>query len=158
MRRKKISFIAVHVAVFALTLLILPVNPLLAGSKALYGSFATLAGASSVSWYPQLSYAYDSIELTVIGPGGFTFSHSFSGSSTPTLHGPLPDGQYTYELRVAPMVDADTRAAIAAARESGDSTLLFSSLARAVPLGPTVQSGSFRISSGVLVSSDAVEQ
>jgi hypothetical protein len=156
MRRNKLSVTAVRMTIFGLTLLVLPVNPILAGSKAISGSFATLAGASSVTWYPQLSYAYDSIELTVIGPGGFTFSHSFSGSSTPTLHGPLPEGQYTYELRVAPMVDADTRAALAAARESGGSTLR-------VPLGallpgPTVQSGSFRISGGVLVSSDAVEQ
>ena len=148
-----------HRVIFNLALLLaLLVNPVWAGSKAISGSFATLAGASSVSWYPQLSYAYDSIQLTVVGPGGSTFSHSFSGGSVPTLHGPLPDGQYMYELRVAPAIDADARAAMAAARESGDLTMFVPLLAGTLPSGPTVQSGSFRISGGVLVSSDVVEQ
>src|SRR5205085_8033094 len=66
------------------------------------------------------------VTLTVIGPDGQSFSKEFKSGNAPEfkLIGAkgerLPDGQYTYELRVTPNISTEVKEALKAAREQGN--------------------------------------
>lgn len=63
--------------------------------------------------------------LTLGGPGGLTLTRELEAGETPVLSlftedgRPLRDGAYTWELRLAPNVDPETRAALATLRAKG---------------------------------------
>src|SRR5215813_12647329 len=67
------------------------------------------------------------VTLTVIGPDDLAYSREFKSGTAPEFKlmsakgERLPDGQYTYELRVAPIISAETKEELKAAREAGNS-------------------------------------
>jgi hypothetical protein len=106
------------------------------------------------------------VTLTVIGPDGFSFTKEFKGGNSPELKltdakgERLADGQYTYELRLAPNLAAETKAALKAAREKGNESEVARDLRKrgALPSQALVQSGSFLITSGALILPGATEE
>jgi hypothetical protein len=98
--------------------------------------------------------------LTVSGPGEIWFRRVVEGGSPLVIDvvdaegRPLPDGQYTYELRQDPMVDPDTREALVAARESGEEAATVERLRSTgkLPQQTTLQSGGFSIRDGAFVT------
>jgi hypothetical protein len=123
----------------------------------------TIVTASGVEWRPQVSHA--GLTLTLSGPDDLSYYQEYEPGSVPTFEpvGPegqrYPDGIYTYELRAAPVVDAETRAALAAARESGKSDAVVAGLRQAgvLPRHGWVQSGYFTIVDGAIVIGDGSE-
>ena len=121
------------------------------------------ASSSSLSFVPEMSY--DSVTLTVRGPQGIVAQEQFRGGQTPSFGlfdragNALPDGSYTYELRVTPAIDAQAKAALRAARERGDDSVAQQLREQnRLPQGPVVQSGHFAIADGAIVNGDEQEQ
>jgi hypothetical protein len=68
------------------------------------------------------------------------------------------DGIYVYELRAMPLIDAEVRQALAASRgPAGAAALDRLRKAGRLPAGELVQSGTFRVADGGIVSPDARE-
>src|SRR4051795_11606156 len=65
----------------------------------------------------DVSAPHAAVTLTVIGPDDVSFSGEFKSGYSPEfkLNSPkgerLPDGQYTYELRLTPNISAETKEA-----------------------------------------------
>lgn len=105
------------------------------------------------------------VTLTVIGPDGVSFSKEFKSGNSPefklnTAKGErLPDGSYTYELRITPNISSETKEALKAAREAGNGAEVQRDLRKkgALPSQPQVQSGSFTISGGTVILPGATE-
>jgi Chaperone of endosialidase len=105
------------------------------------------------------------VTLTVIGPEGVTFSKEFKSGNSPEFKltsskgERLPDGQYTYELRITPNISSETKEALKAAREAGNGAEVQRELRKkgALPSQPQVQSGSFMISGGSVILPGATE-
>jgi Chaperone of endosialidase len=105
-----------------------------------------------------------SVTLTVIGPEGIAFTKEFKSGNSPEFKlndakgERLPDGVYTYELRLAPNVSAETKAALKAAREKGNESEVTRDLRKKGTLPQSlVQSGTFWISGGSVVLPGASE-
>jgi hypothetical protein len=118
------------------------------------------ANAAGLSF--QIGSDNQSVTLTISGPNDFRYSHQFASARNISLKlrdigGTLPDGSYTYEMRLAPRVPDSVRAEIAAARESGDDAALDRIRATAGLKEMPAQSGAFTVLNGTLVSSDATE-
>ncbi|HEX3577838.1 MAG TPA: hypothetical protein VHY33_04670, partial [Thermoanaerobaculia bacterium] len=110
----------------------------------------------------QIGSDNESVTLTISGPNDFRYSHQFASARSISLKlrdigATLPDGSYTYEMRLAPRVSDGVRAQIAAARESGDDAALARIRNDAGLKEMPAQSGAFTIMNGSLVSSDATE-
>src|SRR5690349_19384242 len=105
------------------------------------------------------------VTLTVIGPDFYSFTKEFKSGAAAEFHlisgkgERLPDGQYTYELRVAPNISDETKAALKAARENDNAAEVQRELRRrgALPSQPMVQSGGFMILNGSVVLPGASE-
>ena len=105
------------------------------------------------------------VTLTVIGPDGVTFSKEFKSGNSPEFKltsskgERLPDGSYTYELRITPNISSETKEALKAAREAGNGADVQRELRKkgAIPSQPQVQSGSFMISGGSVILPGATE-
>ena len=121
------------------------------------------ANGSSVRW--DVTAPYASVTLTVAAPDGRVFSKVFKGGSSPHFSTAdaqgerLPDGQYTYELRLTPVSSParkdvtsngrgkdDEPEAVRAARKSG------------APSQPLVESGNFSIVNGAVIVAGASEE
>jgi hypothetical protein len=118
------------------------------------------ANAAGLSF--QIGSDNESVTLTISGPNDFHYAHQFASARSISLKlrdigATLPDGSYTYEMRLAPRVSDSVRAQIAAARESGDDTALDHIRAEAGLREMPAQSGAFTIMNGSLISSDATE-
>ena len=119
---------------------------------------AIKADATEVRWLPQVEYGR--LILTVLAPDGLVFRTEFEAGVAPSFRltdprgNSLPDGSYSYELRVIPNLSADVRKALAASREKGDSEQLVKELQRSgqLPTGITVQSGAFLIEKGAVLA------
>ncbi len=118
--------------------------------------FATLNSAgSSVRW--DIKASHSASTLTVIGPDGEAYVKEFHGNQTPEFQladkkgERLPDGQYTYELRLTPNFGQGVKETLKAAREKGNSDEVVRELKKrgALPAG-LVQSGGFSVVSGVI--------
>ena len=113
---------------------------------------------SQVQFEPQVSY--ERLVLTVSTPGGNVVRREFTAGQAPVfeLAKGVADGSYVYELRVAPQIDSETRKALAAARESGNAAAI-QRLQKSgkLPAGELVQSGSFTVAGGAVVSPDLRE-
>jgi hypothetical protein len=130
---------------FAVQLLLLSVlgglaAPLLSSADAAESSRTVAlvsAGRNLLEWTPLIDF--ESITLALADPRGLVRTHHFNPGEAPVLslfdaQGlPLPDGTYTWELRVTPRPGAGGVTA------------------------PGVQSGYFTISGGALVSPDSIE-
>ena len=121
------------------------------------GSLATLtSGPGGLSW--ELTAPYQRVSLVVKAPGGKVIREEYDRGSTPGLGGKLADGQYTYELTVTPLVAPEARQALANARATGDMSIVDELRAQgALPQGPHVQSGYFRVHRGAVIPPQGVE-
>src|SRR6185369_14118822 len=105
------------------------------------------------------------VTLTVIGPDGVAFSKEFKSGNSPEFKlnsakgERLPDGSYTYELRITPNISSETKEALKAAREAGNGAEVQRELRKkgAIPSQPQVQFGSFTISGGSVILPGATE-
>src|SRR5947209_13722454 len=118
------------------------------------------ANAAGLSF--QIGSDNESVTLTISGPNNLQYSHQFASARSISLKlrdvgATLPDGTYTYEMRLAPRVSDSVRAQIAAAREAGDDAALDRIRADAGLKQMAAQSGTFTILIGSLLSSDATE-
>jgi hypothetical protein len=115
-----------------------------------------------VVWQPHVTY--DSLVLTVSAPDGQVHRQEFDAGATVAFFAaddaglPLPDGLYTYELRVIPVFDKALKNALAASRQTGDNTLSRElQQSGIVPREPLTQSGHFTISGGGILQPKATE-
>jgi hypothetical protein len=105
-------------------------------------------GAGAISFASRVPY--DSASITISGPGGWTAQETLGPEDGTSLRlGALPDGQYVYEVRVAPRVSPATRESLAA-RARGD-------VASATAPDGFSQSGSFQVVNGAVVSAGGTE-
>ena len=119
---------------------------------------AIASGSAEIRFQPQV--AYGRLILTVSAPSGEVFRKEFEGDATPSFKFiddkglNLPDGHYTYELRVVPKLSREARKALAASRENGNTAEVIQELQRngQLPAKITVQSGSFLIENGAVFS------
>ena len=103
--------------------------------------------------------------LTVIGPDGQVFTKEFKGGNAPEFRlsdakaERLPDGVYTYELRIAPVFSSEVKDQLKAARAKGNEAEVTRELRRrgTLPSQATVQSGSFSILNGRIIVAGAEE-
>jgi hypothetical protein len=110
----------------------------------------------------QIGSENESVSLTISGPNNFQYSHQFASARSISLRlrdigASLPDGSYTYEVRLAPRVSDGVRAQMAAAREAADDAALDRIRDSAGLKEVPSQSGSFSILNGSLVSSETTE-
>jgi len=98
---------------------------------------------SNANFDPLIEYS--SVRISIVGPDGFEVTGTFSAAEAAAVPIPATDGLYKYELRFAPLLSRAEQAALAAARESGDT------VATEVGGDDMVQSGSFRIENGALL-------
>jgi hypothetical protein len=118
---------------------------------------------SSVRW--DIKAPHSAVTLTVIGPDGESFTKEFQGGNSPefsltTKKGErLPDGQYTFELRLAPVFGAEVKEALKAAREKGNENEVLRELKRRgqLPSQSLVQSGGFSVLNGTIIVAGASE-
>jgi hypothetical protein len=119
---------------------------------------AISADRTEVRWQPQVEYGR--LILTVSAPGGEVFRHEFEAGATPLFKltdkegNSLPDGSYSYELRVIPNFSREVRKTLAASRENGNTAEVMQELQRSgqLPTSLPVQSGSFLIEKGVVLT------
>jgi hypothetical protein len=129
---------------------------LLPASAGAAGEVATASAAGdAVVWQPQLA-SYDRLVLIVSGPGG-TVTRDFRLGQPPSFSlfdaaGDLvADGQYKWELRVVPDLDAATRRALERDRAAGSTATADALRASGALPAVGVQSGAFRIVGGAVV-------
>jgi Chaperone of endosialidase len=117
------------------------------------------AGPDRIVWEPKVENA--NLALTVAGPEEAVFQKTFGAGIKPSFelldnHGNrFGDGSCNYELKQMPELEPELRRVLAAARESGDGSVV-NELKRAGKLPETgsVQSGVFWIRDGVIVMGD----
>src|SRR6185369_11429290 len=105
------------------------------------------------------------VTLTIIGPDNYSFQKEFKSGNTAEFRltqgkgERLSDGQYTYELRVTPIISEDTKAALKAAREKDNAAEVTRELRKrgALPT-PLVQSGGFTILNGIAILPGSTEE
>lgn len=128
-------------------------------------NFATLSSASSsVRW--EVKTPYGGATLTVSAPDGRVFRYDLKAGALPEFAtvdkegNRLPDGNYTYELRLMSAVSKQTRESLLAARgKDDDAESLRSTRKRgALPEPAPVQSGDFSILNGTIFVPGAVEE
>jgi hypothetical protein len=118
------------------------------------------ANAAGLSF--QIGADNESVTLTISGPNHIQYSHEFTSARSVSLKlrdigGSLPDGSYSYELRLTPRVPESVRAQLVAARKAGDDAALDRIRDAAGLKEVPAQSGAFTIMNGLLLSSDGVE-
>lgn len=121
----------------------------------------TSSGAN-VRW--EMATPYSALTMTVSAPDGRVFRKEFKTGASPEftivdeLGERLPDGQYTYELRVTPIFSSGVKEALAAARgKDDDPEAVRATRKRGVPPQNLVQSGGFSILNGAVVDVGATE-
>ncbi len=120
-------------------------------------------GGDSVRW--EILVPYSGATLTVSGPSCDGVRKEFKEGGSPSFSifdrngNKLPDGQYQYELRLAPVLSADTVKELAASRQKGGQAEADADcrVRTAVTSTPLVQSGAFAIVKGSVVVAGAVE-
>jgi hypothetical protein len=108
---------------------------------------------------------HSSVTLSVIGPDGEAFTKEFQGGASPEFQltnkkgERLPDGQYTYELRLTPVFGAEVKEALKAAREKGNEGEVVRELKKRgqLPSQAAVQSGGFSVVNGMIIVAGASE-
>jgi len=149
---------------------------------------ATISGSgSSVRW--DVAVPYSELTMTVSAPDGRVFRREFKGGASPQFTlvdnkgERLPDGQYTYELRLTPIFSPGVTEELAAARarentpEPARDMLKKGTMSEAVvqkdddaadtvremrkrgllPTEPLVKSGGFAILNGMVIVAGAIE-
>ena len=106
-----------------------------------------------ITWQPLVKYA--SLTLILVAPSGAVQTRSFDPGNIPIISiGELPgDGLYSYELRLTPMLDANTQAALQAVADDPQTRAQLVEELSAAGVLPAVtsQSGTFSVTSGQFV-------
>ena len=149
-------------SILFLLFVIAPVSAVLAQSTE--NQFAAITGlGSSVRW--DVAGPHAAVTLTVSSPDGQVFTKEFASGAAPEFRltdakgERLPDGQYIYELRLTPIIAADVKAKLAAAREKGNADEVQRDLRKrgALPLRAAVQAGGFTVVNGIAIVPGASE-
>src|SRR6185436_8803773 len=117
-------------------------------------------GGASIKW--DVIVANSGVSLTIVAPDGRSFRKDYEGGASPEFsiadrrYEGLPDGTYTYELRLKPTM---TPALKEAMKERGvdDEADAKRNARKRSPLPVLVQSGSFAILNGAVVVPGGVE-
>ena len=126
--------------------------------------FAAITGmGSSVRW--DVAGPHAAVTLTVSSPDGQVFTKEFASGVAPEFRltdakgERLPDGQYIYELRLTPIIAADVKEKLVAARAKGNADEVQRDLRKrgALPTRVAVQSGGFMVVNGIAVVAGASE-
>jgi len=118
-------------------------------------------GGSSVRWDVVAPNAGGS--LTISAPDGRSFHKEFKAGVSPEINltdkqfDRLPDGSYSYELRLRPVLSGGEREALKAARGKDDDAEGERAGRRRPAVPALVQSGGFSILNGAIVVAGAVE-
>ncbi|HYW72591.1 MAG TPA: tail fiber domain-containing protein [Pyrinomonadaceae bacterium] len=118
------------------------------------------AGAGNVRW--DVAVPNGGGTLVISFPDGRTITRSFYSSSVQfdltdkQLEG-APDGVYNYELRLAPVLTGNQRAALVNSRGRDDEPESDREARKRPTLTPLVQSGSFAVVNGMVIGPGAVE-
>ncbi|HJU91815.1 MAG TPA: tail fiber domain-containing protein [Pyrinomonadaceae bacterium] len=123
--------------------------------------FATVTSLGSSVRF-DLNASYETVTLSVLSPDGRVFSREFKAGVSPEFRlgdtrEKYPDGSYSYELRLSPVLSGSVREELKAARAKDTSDELQRDLKRrgVLPTNPQVQSGGFTVLNGsIVVSSD----
>jgi hypothetical protein len=152
-------------SVLCLVFVIVFCNAALAQSDDRNNQFASVTGmGSSVRW--DVAGPHAAVTLTVAAPDGQMFSKEFPAGTAPEFRltdvkgERLPDGQYTYELRLTPVIPAEVREKLAEARTKGNADALQRDLRRrgVIPANAAVQSGSFTVTNGMVLVAGAASE
>jgi hypothetical protein len=117
---------------------------------------------SSVRW--DVAAPNSGVTMTVSAPDGRVFRKEFKPGSSPEfmltdkLGERLPDGPYTYELRLTPVLSAAVKETLTAARGKDDDAEDVRASRKRAELPALVQSGSFSIVNGAIVVAGAQEE
>jgi endosialidase-like protein len=118
------------------------------------------SGVSQMDWQVSIS-GYDRIQLTVLTPDGEAITREFKAGETPSFKlqdSGFASGSYRYELRVIPVIPASVAQRLQSARGTDDPAVIKRIMTEAgLSAEPLVQSGSFSVVGGTLVSPDARE-
>jgi hypothetical protein len=163
MRKIQISFCLSVLLVFALAVTSLAQSQTDVQTPDNQPIAATALSPSGVTWLPRVDYS--SLVLTVSTPSGGILRQEFPKGVNPSFNltnqngFTKPDGHYTYELRLVPVVSAEARAALAASRESGngESVGRESQGGGQTASGEVVQAGFFLVSQGAIFSNTSPE-
>jgi hypothetical protein len=118
------------------------------------------AAGASVRW--EVFTPNSGSTLTVSAPDGRVFYKEFRAGVTPEMTladkqlGSLPDGTYSYELRLKP-VSLGSKEALALARGNDDDPEAVRAARKPIATAALVQSGSFAIQNGSVIVAGAVE-
>ena len=118
---------------------------------------------SGVRWDIKTPHA--AVTLSVIGPDGESFTSKFKAGQSPEFNltnakgERLSDGQYTYELRLTPVLNPEVTAALKVAREKGTEFEVTRDLKKRglLPSQSLVQSGGFTVMNGLFIVAGATE-
>jgi hypothetical protein len=123
---------------------------------------ATINGSgSSVRW--DVSTTNSGLTLIVSAPDGRVFSRTFKGGASPNFSMAdaqgerLPDGQYSYELRLTP-ASAPRKDSTSNGRGKEDEPEAVRAARKSVPAQPLVESGSFSVVNGAVIVAGAAEE
>ncbi len=116
------------------------------------------SSGSSVRWdMPTPSQ----VTLTISSPDGRVFSKAFKSGTTPEFAldqgEKLPDGNYTYELRVNPALSAEAKKALKASRGKDDEAEEVRAGRKRLNTSNLVQSGGFSVINGSAIVAGATE-
>ncbi len=144
-------------SIFCFVLVIAACNAVLGQSDD--RQFASITGlGSSVRW--DVAGPHAAVTLSVSTPDGQVISKEFAAGNAPEFRlldangERLPDGQYVYELRLTPIIRAEVKERLKAAREKGNSDEVQRDLKKRglLPSRTQVQSGSFTVANGAVIS------
>jgi hypothetical protein len=117
---------------------------------------------SGVRW--DVSAPYSALAMTVSAPDGRVFRQEFKAGATPEFMltdkrgDRLPDGAYTYELRLTPVLSSAVRETLKEARGKDDDAEDVRASRKRADLPALVESGSFSIVNGAIVVAGAQEE
>lgn len=120
------------------------------------------AMGSSVRW--DVSVQYSALTMTIAAPDGRVFRTDFKSGSSPEFRlmdkegDRLPDGVYTYELRLAPVLSPAVVKELAAARGKDDDPEEVRATRKHTTPSALVQSGNFSIVNGAVLVPGAIEE
>jgi len=123
---------------------------------------AVSSTGSSVRW--DVSVPHAELSLTIAAPDGRVFRvTSKSGAYaeftlTDKQGNRLPDGQYTYELRLTPEISKAVKAQLAAARGKDDDAEDVRASRKRIGVPNLVESGGFSIVNGAVIVAGAAEE
>src|SRR6266516_188590 len=115
-----------------------------------------------VKW--EMSAPYSTLTMTVSAPDGRVFQKEFRAGASPEFalidkQGErLPDGQYTYELRLTPVLSQAAKEKLAKARGKDDEAEEVRATRKRAALPDLVQSGAFSVVNGAVFVAGTQEE